>query len=540
MSDTKPTLVVDKVIINTDGGCRPGGRGDIGWGIHGQVTFKGKDAADYDYSFEHYGGYKGIQTNNFAELTAATNAIQRAYDEKFPAVQIRTDSMYVINGTKRVNKWKEAGWVNVNNEPIKNAEGWDKYHEVATKLKDAGVDVSYKWVKGHNGDIGNEKADELATRGVFLSKNGDYSDRYEMKLTYPKDEKGKAIKEPKYKVKYNRCILHSKWYFWASSTNPKMSLCNNWYVYHMGKSSDDDLNGKRAADTVNSVTFLPEPDKVLEAVRTRQVQISGKANCFVVTCQLRNLFRPKVHQEVMKYATDYMTRPGLQPSYRKEEKEEKGKGNWRFKDDIYKDDMEITYFNEPPRESFILMDELAVLEMRLSQFLANDLPDSATINDITDVIYTEVVKVNAKGKSKSEWKVAPAVQPPNKGLVVPIKYKDVTNNCIKETTINMALSMDIPSRDNFSGILKATKTPPKVYMLTIMDTMAAFRFFTIIDAGENGKVIYAPSQSNQYILVEVLRKNVGMRFDSIEPEDDKRCIKTAKAARNVRVNPIVD
>jgi ribonuclease HI len=77
-------------------------------------------------------------------------------------VTIHTDSEYVRKGiTEWIHNWKRRGWMTADRKPVKNAELWQKLDALAQSHR-----VHWRWVKGHSGDPGNERADALANRGA--------------------------------------------------------------------------------------------------------------------------------------------------------------------------------------------------------------------------------------------------------------------------------------------------------------------------------------------------------------------------------------
>ena len=137
------------IYIYTDGACR-GNPGPGGWGA---VLECG------DYKKEICGGAI-LTTNNIMELTAVIEALKIIKKES--KIVITTDSKYVQNGiTDWINTWKLKGWKTANKKPVKNKELWVKLDEL-TNLHD----IKWEWVKGHAGHPGNEKADELANKGI--------------------------------------------------------------------------------------------------------------------------------------------------------------------------------------------------------------------------------------------------------------------------------------------------------------------------------------------------------------------------------------
>jgi ribonuclease HI len=140
---------VAEVVIYTDGACS-GNPGPGGWGA---ILRSG------DTEKELFGGDPAT-TNNRMELMAAIQALEAL--KRPAAVTLYTDSKYVHDGiTKWINGWQRNGWKTSAKQPVKNGDLWQRLVEARD-----GHDVTWKWVKGHAGDPGNERADELARRGI--------------------------------------------------------------------------------------------------------------------------------------------------------------------------------------------------------------------------------------------------------------------------------------------------------------------------------------------------------------------------------------
>jgi len=137
------------VEIYTDGACS-GNPGPGGWGaflIYGQ------------HEKEMCGG-EAETTNNRMELTAAIEALSAL--TRPCIINLHTDSTYVKDGiTKWIIGWKAKGWRTAAKKPVKNADLWQLLDDAVTRH-----DITWKWVKGHAGNPGNEKADALANRGM--------------------------------------------------------------------------------------------------------------------------------------------------------------------------------------------------------------------------------------------------------------------------------------------------------------------------------------------------------------------------------------
>ena len=147
--------MTDPIVIYTDGACR-GNPGPGGWGA---VLTAG------DREKELWGG-EADTTNNRMELKAAIEALNAL--RRPSQVVLYTDSVYVRNGiTSWLASWKKRGWRTASKQPVKNKDLWQALDEASRPH-----DIDWRWVKGHAGDAGNERADALANRGADELENG--------------------------------------------------------------------------------------------------------------------------------------------------------------------------------------------------------------------------------------------------------------------------------------------------------------------------------------------------------------------------------
>ena len=150
-SATEPGISNPQIVIYTDGACK-GNPGPGGWGalLTSGATEK-----------ELFGGELGT-TNNRMEMTAVIEAL--AALKKPSAVILYLDSQYVLKGiTEWIHGWKARGWRTTAKAPVKNVDLWQKLDALLVSSRHR---IDWRWVKGHNGDPGNERADALANKGV--------------------------------------------------------------------------------------------------------------------------------------------------------------------------------------------------------------------------------------------------------------------------------------------------------------------------------------------------------------------------------------
>jgi len=147
MTRTQKTLT-----IYTDGACS-GNPGPGGWGA--LLVYGGREK-------ELSGGTAKDTTNNRMEMMAAIKALQSLKPNYAREIILYTDSKYLKDGiTSWIHGWKKRGWKKADKKPVLNVDLWQELDALVQ-----GKHIDWRWVKGHNGDPGNERADELATNAI--------------------------------------------------------------------------------------------------------------------------------------------------------------------------------------------------------------------------------------------------------------------------------------------------------------------------------------------------------------------------------------
>jgi len=144
MASTKPPIEAF-----TDGACS-GNPGPGGWGVFLRSGRHEKELC----------GGENQTTNQRMELRAAIEALRAL--KKPSHITIYSDSKYVVQGISEwIHNWKKNGWKNTSKKPVANDDLWQELDKLASRHQ-----VRWQWVKGHAGHPENERADELARKGI--------------------------------------------------------------------------------------------------------------------------------------------------------------------------------------------------------------------------------------------------------------------------------------------------------------------------------------------------------------------------------------
>jgi len=144
---------MDTVEIFCDGACS----GNPGVGGYGCIVRR--DGIETELS-----GRDIMTTNNKMELTAAIMGLESLVTSS--KVILTTDSQYLVKGmTEWVHGWQKKGWINSSKKPVLNRDLWERLIELSKKH-----DITWVWVKGHNGHYENERCDELARNAINTFK----------------------------------------------------------------------------------------------------------------------------------------------------------------------------------------------------------------------------------------------------------------------------------------------------------------------------------------------------------------------------------
>lgn len=493
-------------IIYTDGGCKTvSGHHYGGYGFHGylytpEVAKKGaghpkglptrqgwqlKSQVDKSQAVtllryvEGYGTDPNIRTNNIAELLGATEALKYLHEvmqadtvaehlleewqgkkanknKPMPEVNttleslvIKTDSEYVVKGV--LKKWVDNDWKTSKGEPVKNQKYWEGLISAIALFP--GLTIKFEWVRGHNGDVGNERADLMANLAINHALFEEYVQHHS--LHHP-DKHWKTDYE------HNRLMGTQTWYFNTPNPEPMIAQWDEKYhLYHLGRNdSDDDDHGKRINNNTYAVAALRRPDRVLEMIRQALCQVADPDLEQIAVGRLNNVFTSSVYDRMSHYG-----KSSLRVNRQTGNIYELGKA-------------EVARILKVPLISYRALDELNDLESLLGRVLMNELGPAESVTDITEVVYEQGFVLNK------------AITAANPRVSVSVSHR--VKGDPKFQTVTMSVGMDLPPRNVLAKLADPTT---QVRAITQKTSEEAFRLYTLISTTE-GHVLWSGHWTN--------------------------------------------
>lgn len=449
VKEPKAPAVVNKedgMVLYADAGARPN-PGFGGWGVHGytyslnppkkgsgnpsfKLTQNGyvsksdvvEEVTPLSY-VDAYGTIPSSVSNNLGEVRAASEGM--LYASRFPISELTlyTDSTYVVKGTsEHLPRWSRNGWVKADGNVISNKADWQDLHKNLTTLQNAGVNVNFKWVRGHNGDQGNELADKYATVGVFTSKTGQLKQQIE---TTKADGYWTSAEEKHPMLTHRRC------YF---TTNREYNEPGEYYLGEHGK--DDDQVGKRMADGAYAYLKLTNPDPYLEILRSKQLAIANREDAMILA-RLDKLFELQTRIDLMRFGDVVLQ----QNSY--------DKLDLYYINDIDEKKKEpITKELNPIRIAIRAIEAVNCLKgiyLKLTEDAVNEEKNDLILTDITSEIY-DIDLTNTKNQYTLKDRFVSGFT----DLPVKVSHTDAG----ELIDVSLTLGLDLPDRNTFKRLEK--------------------------------------------------------------------------------------
>lgn len=453
-------------VVYTDGGCRPS-KGFGGWGMHGyiysdQPPKKGSGntrqyLTDSGYVpklgneklteikplhyLDGYGSFSQEVTNNIAEITAACRAAEYLCKYDLKKVNILTDSEQVIKASKDwINIWKSNNWIKSDGMPVANRDHWERLDSSVQALRDKGTEVTFRWVRGHDGNDGNERADQYATMGVLNSIDGKVRDEIDLQAAdgYWSQSHDR-----------NRLITHRALYFISREDT---IVPGEYYMGNHGK--HDELLAKRAADGCYAYVKVKEPDPVIEMARMKQIKVcEGNEHIFIL--KLTKLLSNEVYNDMMKWGDVCLYRKNNNPRQR------------GYLNLYYLDKEVVTEQLNPPLIAIRAIESVNVLKGLLMAWQSSDPSISST--DVTDQFY----ELDDKKNNRLKEIYGPGF------TSTKLKALNFTG---QHDEVEITLGIDAPERNTLKRLEKEC---PKLTVITWKESAEMYRYATIIQCGED-------------------------------------------------------
>ena len=473
-------------VFYTDGGCD--NPHVAGWGLHGylylpepakqgtgnpkalptSLGYKMGESGKPDITLTHYvdgfGSVTHNATNNVAELMANFKTLELIKQTGLKQVTLLMDSEYVLNGFEKwMYDWQKSNWTRKGGQSVSNCDLWKQVYDLKSELLADGVGFTCKWVRGHNGDLGNERADGLATAGKMAARNLNPVESFKVV-----DAKGFWSA----KSERNRMFSLPNWYFAAYASHVPEGP-GDTHVYYTGTIRDDvELIGKAIADASFAVLFLKDKDPALEVVRQGTEDMHVGRPQGVMIGYLDQIFKPAVYEELTDFGRNLLL---------------KDRRNRRL---MTKDKKLLLHEADPPGLSFRLMDHIGLLEDRLRDFLKDQSKSHLRKTDLTELIYEK-----AEGKKKTTVKLKGSITTGTRSMKVQGLYRD-EDGSDKEMSFLLTLAQDLPDRNTLSAL---ASEDVKVTLVTWPESARAVRFAVVIEA--NGDIgLWAGPYSNIQML----------------------------------------
>lgn len=460
-----------------------------GWGLHGYMyntdavkkgsgnpkalpsTTGYSDNKDDLVTVTHYidgcGPIDNAKSSTEAELLAAIKALEWSTENDVHKVTIRSDSKNVVDGASSwIHGWKANNWIKSDGKAVKSQEHWKRVDDLHAMLKSQNKEVNYLWVKGHNGEFGNETTDQYARVGNSLSNRGS-------NYTYISVKASTGYWNPK--VTFNRMLSNGKWYY--STTDRDYVKEDGKHIYYIGDhGKEDETYGKPITSASLTVLLLNEADPVMETYRNLSIEQDTKDFGSVMIGYMSNILNKFQYAEVQEHGAALL-------DYNTQRRD--------ITTGCHKKKMLVLEQN-PPKLAYQAVETIKALEKRLNDYLSNE-DGFIIVNDVTDVFF----ELNDKQKTVLKKSINPTL----KTVSLEAKYNtDKRGTKVKSADsskdIKMILGRDLPSRNTLNHL---AENNPKVEVITWRESDKAIRYATVLTT-DLGVGIWAGVYSN-FLLV---------------------------------------
>lgn len=395
----------------------------------------------YDISYAPEGNQN---TNNTAELIAATKAVMVAIEKNIAVLVLRIDSMLVINGiTTWVDSWKQNNWKSKSGGDVSSVHLWEEFLVVRDQFRAMGSVMHVEWVKGHGDDIGNNSADSLATTSVYANQCG--------------QGMNKTI------------ITDGASGYWGSAIDNRHPMLSHRFAYFIGndhyrnnqtyylgsQGKEADMIAKKSSEAGYAVVNIDGNDPMLSMIINKQCDMPNELQSMYL------LDIDAVYGHSYRYLSVYRDEYLFK------------RLNHRF--DLWTpDDTPITRELNPPVIAMRAIDSLILFSRVLNDFL-NNTGTKPVGTDITDLIYEKSVSVDKKGVQSTENKIRADFVVGQSSL----DAKAQVDGIAEPVDITLTTGIDIADRNMFKRLEHLN---PKVHLITWGNDPLSFHYATVVQA----------------------------------------------------------
>lgn len=426
-------------------------------------------------------------TNNVAELRGAIKAVDIALHSEAKSLTIIADSKYVLDGIGMIPTWKANNWIKSNGQPVVNVDHWKEMDQHLERFaEDASRKLSLLWTAGHAGNLGNETADQWATRGLVLA----FKENNQVVGDFV-DAKGYR----NHKADYNRLFGMSHWYFDSINGLSRTSR-DGRHVYYCGcHGSDDEVLYKPMSDSSYGVLYLKEHEPVLDMLRDYQTSIETDPNGGHYIGFLQNILSAKTYSDLREHGNRFLINREPVKSLTLAEQTILTKEvrptrlAWRGEEALtYTRGILELYLVEQEKvkglENQVTLPNLITYDMQ-GRRTEGQLDLKLVVTDITDKVY-----VSDEKAKKPTLKLSDFVGQSTRSVDVKVGYN--TNGVESAIQIILTVGIDIPRRNMLSALVKEA---PKVKVVTWRVSDQAFRYAVIVET-ETDAAIWCAAESN--------------------------------------------
>lgn len=486
-------------VFYTDGGCRDLG----GWGVHGYIhslhetnsnsgckkavpTYSGyqttakNDKTNVVTYIDYYGYELESTTNNVAEITAMLSLLTLLPTLRLKKVLILADSMYVLTLLMDREKYVNNGYTNSSGKPLANVDLVKILIDTFNKQSET-IEITLKHVKGHSGNYGNDKADELCIRAMNYGRNlqrgslpstagidivtKELNNTF-FKMLPPSEYFGTNLISSKMLTESNLFMVTDKGAYHADTWYHQASFGN--MVKSLSPEEKRELRGKPFADLCISVVRLNQPDTLINKLGEIATNIFTGAG--VVDFNLKHVTRDSIYDELLKGEITTLNIDNVNNRVTTTE------------------GTDIINLLSPPRLAYRLASNFEIVSAMLQEIIAGNPNNNIQfVKDITSVFYD--ISVDKKGNSVYK----PIVYDRDR-TSTEVEFNN--NGTLSKTTIPLAVGIDMPNRLALSRLKFLN---PVINLIVFNVTPTTIRYATHIKTDE-GEGIWMGIFSNVHLL----------------------------------------